>query len=90
MLADKDRIFTNLYGFQSAGLKDAQGRGDWDKTAELMKAGPDAIIECAMVDGAGSEVSRCLMTVAYVDRQTNRAADWPESVAALFFEKAAG
>ena len=28
MLADKDRIFTNLYGFQSAGLKAAQARGD--------------------------------------------------------------
>jgi acyl-CoA thioester hydrolase len=49
--------------------------------------GPDATIECAMVDGAGKEVSRCLMTVAYVDRETNRAADWPEPVAALFFEK---
>ena len=40
-LADKDRIFTNLYGFQSPGLKEAQGRGDWDNTAELMKQGPD-------------------------------------------------
>ena len=44
-LADKDRIFTNLYGFQSAGLKLAQQRGDWDKTGELMKRGQDAIID---------------------------------------------
>jgi NADH-quinone oxidoreductase subunit F len=45
MLADKDRIFTNVYGFQDWGLKAAQKRGDWDKTAALMKLGQDAIIE---------------------------------------------
>ena len=50
-LADKDRIFTNLYGFQSPGLKEAQGRGDWDKTAALMKQGPDAIIEVIKESG---------------------------------------
>ena len=44
-LADKDRIFTNLYGFQSPGLKEAQARGDWDQTAALMKRGQDAIID---------------------------------------------
>ena len=44
-LADKDRIFTNVYGFQSPGLKAAQARGDWDRTADLMKMGQDRIIE---------------------------------------------
>jgi NADH-quinone oxidoreductase subunit F len=44
-LADKDRIFTNVYGFQSPDLKAAQARGDWDDTAGLMKRGQDAIIE---------------------------------------------
>ena len=39
-LSDKDRIFTNLYGFQGADLKAAQARGDWDETADLMKARP--------------------------------------------------
>ena len=39
-LTDKDRIFTNLYGFQGADLKAAQARGDWDKTADLMKRRP--------------------------------------------------
>ena len=43
-LADKDRIFTNLYGFQSPDLKAAQARGDWDKTADLMMLGQDKII----------------------------------------------
>ena len=49
--------------------------------------GPDALIECNMVDATGVEVSRCLMTVAHVDRQTNRGADWPPDPMALFFEK---
>jgi NADH-quinone oxidoreductase subunit F len=51
MLADKDRIFTNLYGFQDWGLKAAQKRGDWDKTKDLLKAGPDAIIEVIKASG---------------------------------------
>ncbi len=44
-LADKDRIFTNVYGYQDWGLKAAQARGDWDNTAALMQRGNDAIIE---------------------------------------------
>ncbi|MXP46538.1 NADH-quinone oxidoreductase subunit NuoF [Altererythrobacter luteolus] len=45
MLADKDRIFTNVYGFQDWGLKAAQKRGDWDNTKDLIGKGQDAIIE---------------------------------------------
>jgi NADH-quinone oxidoreductase subunit F len=44
-LADKDRIFTNLYGFQSPDLKAAQARGDWYGTAALMTRGQDGIID---------------------------------------------
>ncbi len=44
MLADKDRIFTNLYGFQDWGLEAAQQRGDWDNTKELVAMGQDSII----------------------------------------------
>lgn len=44
MLQDKDRIFTNLYGFQSFGLKAAQARGDWDGTKGLLEKGRDWII----------------------------------------------
>jgi len=51
MLEDRDRIFTNLYGYQSAGLKAAQARGDWDNTASLMKQGPEAIIEVVKASG---------------------------------------
>ena len=49
--------------------------------------GPDAFIECTMVDSAGQSVSRCLMTVAHVDKVTNRATDWPPDLMVLFFEK---
>ena len=45
MLADRDRIFTNVYGFQDWGLKAAQKRGDWDGTKALIARGQDAIID---------------------------------------------
>ncbi len=44
-LQDKDRIFTNLYGFQDWGLKAAQQRGDWDDTKALIARGHDSIID---------------------------------------------
>jgi len=49
--------------------------------------GPDALIECTMVDSAGKNVARCLMTVAHVDKKTNRATDWPPELMEIFFEK---
>ncbi len=45
MLADKDRIFTNLYGWGDAGLAGARERGDWDNTAAILARGHDAIVE---------------------------------------------
>jgi acyl-CoA thioester hydrolase len=51
--------------------------------------GPDAIIECSMVDSNGTNLSRCLMTVAHVDKETNRATDWPPHLMALFFQEEA-
>ncbi|QZD95351.1 NADH-quinone oxidoreductase subunit NuoF [Qipengyuania gelatinilytica] len=51
MLADKDRIFTNLYGFQDWGLKAAQGRGDWDDTKSLIARGHENIIEEVKASG---------------------------------------
>ncbi len=44
MLQDKDRIFTNLYGHQSAGIDAAMKRGDWDNTKGLIEKGRDWII----------------------------------------------
>ena len=44
-LADKDRIFTNIYGFQPWNIDSAMKRGDWDNTKALMERGQDAIID---------------------------------------------
>ena len=44
-LADKDRIFTNLYGFHSPGLDAARRRGAWDGTRFLLDKGRDWIID---------------------------------------------
>jgi len=51
VLEDKDRIFTNLYGFQDWRLKAAQQRGDWDRTKDLLALGQDEIIEQVKLSG---------------------------------------
>jgi len=51
VLADKDRIFTNLYGFQPWNLEAARKRGDWEDTKALLAAGPDAIIDAIKASG---------------------------------------
>ena len=45
MLADTDRIFTNLYGQADWGLAGARARGDWDGTKDLILKGREWIIE---------------------------------------------
>lgn len=45
MLKDSDRIFSNLYGQDSADLKSSKERGDWDETIKFLKLDPDAVIE---------------------------------------------
>jgi NADH-quinone oxidoreductase subunit F len=45
MLADKDRIFTNLYGEHDWRLDAARRRGDWDGTKDLILKGRDWIVE---------------------------------------------
>jgi acyl-CoA thioester hydrolase len=67
-------------------------RGDQEITITSFVSefrGPDAVIECTMTDAAGKPLSSCLMTVAHVDKETNRATDWPPDLRALFFEKEA-
>ena len=44
MLADKDRIFTNLYGMDDCTLAGAKKRGHWDGTADLIAMGQNWII----------------------------------------------
>lgn len=45
MLQDKDRIFTNLYGFSDWKLAGAQARGDWDQTGTFLEKGRGWIID---------------------------------------------
>ncbi|HRK70885.1 MAG TPA: NADH-quinone oxidoreductase subunit NuoF [Micropepsaceae bacterium] len=51
MLADKDRIFTNLYGAKDWGLAGACARGDWDGTKKILETGRDAIIDVMKKSG---------------------------------------
>src|SRR5688572_24259648 len=44
MLADKDRIFKNLYGLHDGALKGARSRGAWDGTKQILERGRDAIV----------------------------------------------
>ena len=45
MLADQDRIFTNLYGQHDWRLKGAQARGVWDNTKAMVTLGRDRVID---------------------------------------------
>jgi len=45
LLEDKDRIFTNLYGYHPWNLDAARKRGDWDNTKALIELGRDKIID---------------------------------------------
>ncbi len=45
MLADRDRIFPDLYGAAGADLRSARRRGDWDGTRGLIARGRAAILE---------------------------------------------
>ncbi len=51
MLADKDRIFTNLYGFHDWGIDAAIKRGDWDGTKNLISESPENIVEKVKASG---------------------------------------
>jgi NADH-quinone oxidoreductase subunit F len=51
MLADADRIFTNLYGQGDWRLDGARQRGDWEGTRELILKGRDWIVEQAKESG---------------------------------------
>ncbi len=51
MLQDKDRIFTNLYGYQSWHLDAARARGAWDNTKALLELGQDTIIDRIKASG---------------------------------------
>jgi len=51
MLADKDRIFTNLYGLHDWGLEGARARGAWDGVKDIIDKGRDWIINEVKTSG---------------------------------------
>ena len=51
MLADKDRIFKNLYGQHGFRLEAARARGAWDGTKEILAKGRDGIINEVKASG---------------------------------------
>src|SRR5580700_27416 len=51
MLADKDRIFKNLYGRHDWGLEGARARGAWDGTKAILEKGRDAIVNEVKASG---------------------------------------
>ena len=44
MLKEKDKIFSNLYGFESPSLESAKKRDDWSNTKEIIQKGSDFIV----------------------------------------------
>ncbi|HEV7370889.1 NADH-quinone oxidoreductase subunit NuoF [Arenibaculum sp.] len=75
MLRDEDRIFTNLYGFESFGLKAARKRGDWDGTKDLLLKGREWIInevkESGLRGRGGAGFSTGLKW-SFMPKQSNR------------------
>jgi len=51
MLEDKDRIFTNLYGQQDWRLQAARARGAWNGTADIIRMGPEWIVDQIKASG---------------------------------------
>ncbi len=51
MLQDKDRIFTNLYGWYGWDVESARQRGIWDNTKALVALGREKIIEEVKTSG---------------------------------------
>ncbi len=51
MLADKNRIFTNLYGLHDWGLKGARARGAWDGTKAILERGRDKLVDEVKASG---------------------------------------
>jgi len=51
LLADKDRIFTNLYGLHDWGLEGAKKRGAWNGTKDILAQTPEWI--CDQIKASG-------------------------------------
>jgi NADH-quinone oxidoreductase subunit F len=78
MLADKDRIFTNLYGqfdWHLDGPQGARGRGDWDDTKHLVLKGRDWIaneVKASGLRGRGGAGFPTGLKWSFMPKQTDR------------------
>ena len=63
MLADKDRIFNNIYGIHDKSLKGVMSRGHWDGTAGIIAKGRDWIINEMKASGLRGPVSYTHLTL---------------------------
>ncbi len=45
MLKEQDKIFTNLYGYESASLEQARKRGDWNNTKQFLDNGAEWLMQ---------------------------------------------
>ena len=51
MLKDQDRIFTNLYGYESPSLESAKKLGSWNGTKKFLQMEPDKVTEEVKASG---------------------------------------
>lgn len=51
MLKDQDRIFTNLYGYESSSLESAKKLGSWNGTKKFLQMEPDKVTEEVKASG---------------------------------------
>jgi NADH-quinone oxidoreductase subunit F len=78
MLADKDRIFTNLYGqfdWRLEGSAGAKRRGDWDNTKDLIAKGRDWIaneVKASGLRGRGGAGFPTGLKWSFMPKQSDR------------------
>ena len=74
MLADKDRIFSNIYGLEDPFLAGAKKRGDWDDTKEIIELGRDEIVnrvKASGLRGRGGAGFSTGMKWSFMPKETN-------------------
>ena len=50
MLKDKDKIFSNIYGFEDRSIKGSMKRGHWSETKKFLQKDQDLIIEDSSIN----------------------------------------
>jgi len=77
MLADKDRIFKNLYGRRDWGLEGARARGAWDGTKAILEKGRDGIVNEMKASGQRGPSPRQFWPCPNLARPRSRAGIGP-------------